>query len=107
MSRIVDQNYLETVLQLSPAFIARHSRAMGCFARKPRRFFLDQVVAHLEMLAALARTRANGRKFERSAQIREVQRFAERVSRKNKKTTDTGVSDFTAYFERQYGEDQK
>jgi hypothetical protein len=107
MNRIVDQNYLETVLQLSPAFIARHSGAMGCFARKPRRFFLDQVMVHLEKLAAQAQTRAHGRRFQRAAQIREMQRFADRISRKNKKMSEELVSDFTTYFEQQYGENTR
>ena len=99
---IIDEQYLLTVLNLSPAFIARHSRSMGCFARKPRRFFLTQVLTHLQFLAADAQARAQGRKFSKATQIRDVRRFADKITRK-KQITDAPVGDFAAYFERQYG----
>lgn len=50
--QIVDQAYLESKLHLSANFISRHSRAMGCFARNPRKFLLDKVMKHLEQLAS-------------------------------------------------------
>jgi hypothetical protein len=101
---IVDESYLREHLQLSESFIARHSRSMGCFARKPRKFFLAQVMAHLEALAAEAQARAHGRKFQQAAQIREMRRFADKIISKNKRITDTTAGDFAAFFDRQYGE---
>ncbi len=103
---IVDELYLREHLRLSESFIARHSRSMGCFARKPRRFFLAQVMAHLEFLAAEAQARAHGRKSAQTTQIRNVRRMADHVIQSKYKKLKDGVTDFAEYFARQYdGED--
>ncbi len=101
---IVDELYLREHLLLSESFIARHSRSMGCFARKPRKFFLAQVMAHLEALASEARYKAHNRKFQQAAQTREARRLADKIITKNKRTDCAADGDFAAYFERQYGE---
>jgi hypothetical protein len=97
---IVDELYLKTALGLSPAFIAKHSRAMGCFARKPRRFFLSQVIAHLEFLAAAAQVKAHGHKLQHASQIRLVKHMANDVILAQKSVPKNGVVDFADYFAR-------
>jgi len=94
---IVNERYLLEVLHLTPSFVARHSRAMGCFCRKPRRFFLTQVMAHLEMLAAEAKTKSNRQIMMQRARIRTVQQLADRVLKS--KAAETNVADFAQYFE--------
>ena len=100
---IVDQAYLEKVLYLSPTFIAKHSRAMGCFARKPRRFFLAQVMAHLEDLAATAQARAGRRIAYQEANKQAVKRLAEETIRRKKSISGAVRIDFDSYYRDIFG----
>ena len=47
---IVDDLYLISRLNLSKGFINRHAKSMGSFCR-PRKFFLKNVLCHLDKLA--------------------------------------------------------
>ena len=95
MWQIVDETYLLTVLLLSPHFIARHARAMGAFARKPRRFFLHRVLAHLEYLADEAQSRSRRKKQHDHYDLRRIAGKALRDRRS--KEVNTPI-DFYEYY---------
>ena len=53
---IVDDLYLIGRLNLTRGFINRHAKSMGSFCR-PRRFFLKNVLCHLDKLAGKSMNR--------------------------------------------------
>ena len=103
---IIDEHYLITVLQLKPAFINRHSKAMGCFCRNPRKFFLTKVIAHLENLATEAQYKTVGQSLKNASNRSRVERMANRVLNGKKAGGGNSLEDFDVYFARRLRQGQ-
>lgn len=99
---IVDQNHLQQ-MGLKPAWIAKHSRAMGCLGRNPRRWLLSRVLAYIEVLAEEAQRKAEVSRLRKADNMRSIRQLAEEITTKQKNKRNGNVSDFEAYFERQGG----
>ncbi len=64
---IVNEQYLQERLLLTPAFIRHHARRMGSFS-KPRRFVLRKVLAYLDELSEASIEKAGARRKARAAE---------------------------------------
>jgi hypothetical protein len=78
---IVDDSYLMEKLNLTKGFINSHARAMGSFSR-PRRFFLKNVMAHLEYLANRSMEKAGRKTIDLARKRMEVNEMFELVMAK-------------------------
>ncbi len=74
---------------------------MGCFARKPRRFFADKVEEFLVQRAEAQIQAACNRRQQSSMIIRDVTNRATTQLRDKRKRS--VVSDFGKYYEEMYG----
>jgi hypothetical protein len=82
-------------------WIARHATACGVIARRPRRFLLSRVLAHLDELADRSVAKANGRgKGKRVAKQTVKEVFGEITRKKEQKaaTSGSGVISFADYY---------
>jgi len=79
---IVDEKYLIENLKLSPSFIAKHSRQMGVFRRKPRMFFLQNVLEFLYNRAKESQRKVLGEQTARLAKQYEVNRMFKEIQSK-------------------------
>ena len=77
---IVDEKYLKEHLGLSQSFINKHSRQMGVFKRKPRMFFLQNVLEFLHNRAKESQRKVymgqlaqTARKYEVNQMFKEIQ----------------------------------
>jgi len=76
--KIVDDRYLMDNLALSKSFIDRNAKAMGSFGR-PRRFFLQYVMNHLNGLALKSMDKVNSKAARQNERKSEVNRLFEDV----------------------------
>lgn len=98
-NRIVTEEYLTQHMGLSKSWIARHARACGCFARKPRRFFLSHVMAHIHALTEEVQTKACAKRAYERAQRQTVDKIFDQVARKNKVAGNrSSIINFVDYY---------
>jgi hypothetical protein len=97
---IVTEQYLTQTMGLSRNWIAKHASACGCFARNPRRFFLQKVLSHLYALAEKAQLKAGARLMQSTAQRQVVSNMFDTVVKKQKlaKIKRGPLDDFDKYF---------
>ena len=100
LNKIVTEKYLTKNMGLSKNWVAKHARACGCFARNPRRFFLQQVLNHLHALAEEAQSKAGARLMQRTAQRQVVRNMFDAIVKKRKlaKIKRSPLDDFDKYF---------
>lgn len=87
--RIVTEDYLKVQMGLSSSWIAKHARACGCFARKPRRFFLANVLDHIHALASNAAASADGSR--KKADKQKMEKLVEQVAHPKLMTKTPGI----------------
>jgi len=79
---IVDENYLREQLGLSQSFINKHSRQMGVFKRKPRMFFLQNVLDFLYSRARESQRKVLNEQVSQAARQYEVNRMFKEIQSK-------------------------
>lgn len=97
---IVTEQYLTQTMGLSQNWVAKHASACGCFARNPRRFFLQQVLSHLHALAEKAQLKAGARLMQRTPQRQVLSNMFDAAVKKQKlaKIKRDPLDDFDKYF---------
>ncbi|NPV51802.1 MAG: hypothetical protein HPY60_11500 [Candidatus Methanofastidiosum sp.] len=83
---IVDEKYLREHLGLSQSFINKYSRQMGVFKRKPRMFFLQNVLEFLHSRAKESQRKVLREQLIQSAKKYEINKMLEEIQRKHTKT---------------------
>ena len=79
---IVDENYLREQLGLSQSFINKHSRQMGVFKRKPRMFFLQNVLDFLYSRAKESQRKVLNEQISQAARRYEVNKMFKEIQTK-------------------------
>ena len=79
---IVDEKYLREHLGLSESFINKHSRQMGVFKRKPRMFFLQNVLEFLHNRAKESQRKVLKEQLTEAARQYEVNRMFQEIQSK-------------------------
>ena len=80
---IVDEKYLREHLGLSQNFINKHSRQMGVFKRKPRMFFLQNVLEFLHNRAKESQRKVYKEQLAQSARKYEVNQMFKEIQSKH------------------------
>lgn len=80
---IVDEKYLREHLGLSQNFINKHSRQMGVFKRKPRMFFLQNVLEFLHNRAKESQRKVYKEQLAQSARRYEVNKMFKEIQSKH------------------------
>ncbi len=100
LNKIVTDAWLKA-RGFSDSWISRHATACGVIARRPRRFLLSRILAHLDELAERSVAKANGKRKGREASKQAANEIFGEFTRKQKQKTamnGSGVLNFAEYY---------
>ncbi|GAB5047577.1 hypothetical protein [Thermodesulfovibrio sp. TK110] len=83
--KIVSEEYLMSKLGLSRSYINKHARAMGVIKRKPRMFFLHEVINFLHEQAERSKMKAMQKEVSKNVRQMQIKKMFEEVQKKNLK----------------------
>ena len=83
----------------SDSWIARHSTACGVIGRRPRRYFLSRIMAHLNDLAEQSVAKSGGKRKRKEASRQIAEKIFVDITRKQKASGNgSGVANFADHY---------